>query len=654
MLVRQGLLAAIGVAALLPARALAEPDATTGTAEASVEVAATAGAGSSGAAAPERDRTASVIGPTTVVTMEIAERPYDGLQTLIDEEARAAMNKGDFRRAWYLFWRLLEIDPDDTRALRESARVAQALGSFEYSVKAFARVEQMTGGKPDPELHYLRGEALNALDRRAEAEREWDECARQLALAPLDRQGTLWLARIAALRHQLPESLKLYQSVLPEDRTTSDYADIRILEVEAYIMSKKWGDAERELRDLLTIQREHPRAQAILAWVLEARGTHVEAADLRAAFAGEWSEHPRKTVDYARALERIHDLPGALDRYREARALGVADLDGDIERVRNRLAPELGGGVQMRDDGSGTVTGWQAGANLPLAHRLRVALNAVQETSSGAALPTLSEDTTLAGSAWLLLSDRDGDRFGVAATARQSERFGAGAGASVAVQTSQDHSLQFQLRGDYGQSWRESATTVREGGVVDAASAVAYKSTAGGKLLFSLGVQGRRLALSPRPGEMEVHAAQVLGIGGADYVLSSSPTRAARGQILGDEMLAPRSLTSAVVLSYRHYELAGEDPFGERLTLVTRSSLDELSATVSRVLDRKGRLGGELRGGLGHDWARDGQRYRAGASLMLSLTGRSRFTFDYDLASESTTGLVGRRHAGQAVLHVDL
>jgi hypothetical protein len=39
---------------------------------------------------------------------------------------------------------------------------------------------------------------------------------------------------------------------------------------------------------------------------------------------------------------------------------------------------------------------------------------------------------------------------------------------------------------------------------------------------------------------------------------------------------------------------------------------------------------------------------------MLSLTRTSRLTLDYDLANETFTGLVGRRQAGMAVLHVDL
>jgi hypothetical protein len=46
--------------------------------------------------------------------------------------------------------------------------------------------------------------------------------------------------------------------------------------------------------------------------------------------------------------------------------------------------------------------------------------------------------------------------------------------------------------------------------------------------------------------------------------------------------------------------------------------------------------------------------WRAGASALISATSSSRLTFDYDVASESGTGLSGRRHAGSVVLHVDL
>jgi hypothetical protein len=601
-------------------------------------------------AAP-RDATVDPTPAATTVTVALVEPGYDAFTGLLDEEARLAMNAGDYRRAWYLFWRLLAIDPDDTRALRESARVAQALGAFTYSVDAFARVDFLSGGRADPELHYLRGEALAALGRRPEAEREWSIAVRELEAAPRDRRAILWLARIAALRGQLGQALALYEPLLPIDEQSAEYAEVRLYEVEARILSKRWRAAERALRAFLLQQPAHPRALGLLAWVLEARGHDDGALVLRAAFAEDWTEHPRKTVEYARALERVHRLSAALDRYREARALGVDDLDVDIARMRGRVAPELAAGASVRVDGSGTVAGWSAGANLPLGGRRRLVVSAVRETSTGGG--ALGDDTAGSAALWGLLTTPEGAGVGVGVTARQRDH-DRGLGASAIVTSSPERAFQLQLRGDYGLPWRESATTVREGGVFDAATIAGYGRIDGGRVLIGAGLLGRRLALAPRADEGTIHAVQMLGFAGVDLNLLSDPTRAARGEILGDELLSSRALATALVLSYRHYELSADDPFGERLDLVTRSSVDELSTAARAVLDPDGMVAGELRGGIGHDWIRGGVRLRAGASLLLSFTRGSRLTFDYDVGSESQTGLIGRRHAGTAVLHVDL
>jgi hypothetical protein len=119
-------------------------------------------------------------------------------------------------------------------------------------------------------------------------------------------------------------------------------------------------------------------------------------------------------------------------------------------------------------------------------------------------------------------------------------------------------------------------------------------------------------------------------------------------------MLAPRSLSEAIVVSYRHYEMTSDNPFPGRVVLVERSSIDELSGVARRVLDRKGMFGAEVRGGLGYDWVRYVEQWRAGASLLMAATATSRLTVDYDVASESGTGLSGRRHLGSVNLHVDL
>lgn len=586
-------------------------------------------------------------GTETTVTHD--EPVYDELQQLLDESGREAMNAGKYRRAWYFFWRLLEIDPEDTRALRESGRVAQALGRFSYAVDTFARVDLLRGAMPDPELHFLRGEALHALGRKAEAEAEWVEAELELAAAPpIDRRGTMWLARIAALRGDLTASLALYATVTRDDNAQD--AEVALSEVEAYILSHDWRGAEIRLRAFLKAQPDHARGLAMLAWVLDARGQVDEALVLRAVFADEWTEHPRKTLEYARALERVHAYGPALARYREARELGVDDVSADIARLEDQLSPELAAGASLRGDPSGSILGWMVGGTLPLGGQHRIAVTAVRESSSGGL--AMREATSTSVTAWGIWTARRGGGLAVGPTVSQGEHDTA-VGASAVGATSPERRVQLQVRADYGLPWRESSSTIREGGVVDVASAQLYATPWTRRLLVSASVQGRRLGLAAMAGD-DTHAYQLFGALGVDYLLTSDPGRVARGQVLDAEMLAPRSLVTSTVVSLRHYELDSDNPFGQRLVLVEHSRIDEVSATVRQVLDAKGILGGELRGGAGYDWTREVRLFRAGASVMLSPTRSSRLSFDYDVASETGTGLAGRRHAGSVVFHVDL
>jgi tetratricopeptide (TPR) repeat protein len=585
------------------------------------------------------------------VSVQIEEEPYDAMESLLDEAAREALAEGNYERAWHFFWRLLQIDPHDTKAMREAGRVAHALGKFEYAAKMLARVDELNLGKTDPELHYLRGEALLALGEKAQAEAEFDVMVQQIGTAPQDRRAVLWLARVAALRGDLDGALTMYMELVPMDRNSAEYAEVMLYIVEAHILSKDWATAERLLRAFRRDQPGHGRGREMMAWVLDARGKLDEELGLRAVLADEWGDHPRKTVEYARALERAYDFPAALDQYREARAIGVDGVSTDIDRLEYQLSPELAGGMTLRRDNSGSVVGWLAGATLPLGGRFRLAVSATQESSNDGI--TGMELTSRAASAWGIVTVDRGGTAAVGATVRQSE-LDDGVGASALMQTSPERRVQLQVRGDLNLPWRESSSTVREGGVVDAAGAQVFASAWDRRLLFTLGGQVRRLGLGERPGSLDVHARQLFGSAGVDYIVSRDPTRVARGEVLDGEMLSPARLSSAAVVSYRHYEMSSDDPFGMRLVLVERSSLDEVSGVIRHVLDRRGVLGAELRGGVGYDWLRDLRLWRGGASLLLSATASSRLTLDYDVASESGTGLVGRRHAGSVMLHVDL
>ncbi len=584
------------------------------------------------------------------VEVAFVEPRYTPLQALIDDEARAAMAVGRYARARSLFRRLLQLDPDDTRALREAGRVAQALGDYRAAVDAFARIAHLDPNRPDPERHFLRGEALLALGRRAEAEREWSASEAELGAVPVDRRTLMWRARIAALRGQPAQALGLYRAVRTTDRHDPAYLEIALLEIEAKILGGDWPQAMARLRALDREAPDQPRVRALLAWGHEVRGDDDAALALRAAVADEWPDHPRKTVEYARALERVHADRAALAEYREARALGVPDVDPAIARLRHRLDPEVAGGVSFGGDASGSIAGLRAGATVPIDGQLRVALAVARDTSSGGLAG--HEDHAATAALWALATSRRGAVYGLAITGR--DRTAArGLGASALVTTDPRRQVQLQLRADYGQAWRESSSTIREGGVIDGAIGSAYVSGWARRALFSASVQQRRLTLAPLPGMDEVAAMQVVGALGVDYTVTLDRAAVMRGEILDGEMLTPRGLASATVVSLRHYEMVSEAPFGARLVLVERSQTDEASAVVRRVVGG-GAVGVELRGGAGYDWRRGIGLYRLGASLMLSATAGSRVTADYDVGSESGTGLVGRRHAGSVVLHVDL
>lgn len=594
----------------------------------------------------------------TVSLSDPAAGSYNPLQTMLDEEAHLALASGDYSRAWQYFWRLVLIDPFDLRALRECGRLAHAMGRFKYAVETLGRVDAIDGDQPDPELHYLRGESLLALGRKPEAERELARAERELGPEPAERRAKLWLARIAALRGDSARALAIYQTLRDDTDPAAD-VEIQISMAEVHTLAKDWRRAERRLRSILAEHPDHGRVREILAWVLENRGELDEALTLRAGISASEGAKPATTVEYARALERAANYPEALGRYRAAERLGEPEVATDISRLERLLGPEISGGMTRRDDPSGAVDGWMVGASVPIAGSLRVAVTGARETTSGG-LPQLGERTATLGSVMALANGRRGGVIGVGATAYELDAESA-LGGSAVVRTQPGHHIQLHLRGDIEMPWRESASTIREGGTYSGVSAQVFAAPWTRALLFSGGLQTRQLALSERaasvvPGSAMdgARADQMLGFGGVDVVAWHRPERVARGELFDDDMLVPRTLSSSWVLSYRHYETSSDDPFGSRLVLIGRSSSDEVSSVVRHVLDRRGMVAAEARGGLGYDWRRDVRSWRTGASLLLSATAWSRLGFEYDFASESGTGLVGHRHAGSMVLHVDL
>ncbi len=597
---------------------------------------------------------AGLAGPASARTRN---KPYDGFQQLLDDEGRLALSSGDYARAEFMFARLIELDSEDCAALREGGRSALALGHVDWAEHWLARADALQGAEPDPELHFLRGETLSALGRHRDAARLRARAEQEILAAQPSLMTDLWLARIYAQRHDMARAEAVYRTRLPSDTRTAQYADIMLSIVEAHILAADWTGAEELVRELLARQPGHVRARDVLAWVLEARGKLDEELRLRGTLVVETRDAPSgdRTLGYARALERAHDDFAALDHYLGAKSLGQP-VATDLVRLKSRLALELAGVVGVHEDPSGSARAFNVGATMPLGPRERLVISASHEIAAGNRLSTgtTSEVSTSSVNATAVVTSRDGlaSALGVSFHERGLDA-ARGPGALLALRTAPGRRLQLMAGTELGMPWRESASTIREGGMVHAAHVELHGAAIKDQLIFSLGGLARQFTLV----DSEDTPVQLFASAGVDWVVSPRARRTLRGEIFDDSMLWPTSFASALVLSYRHYELSSDDPFGARMILVERSRSEEVSALLRHVPgsgDQPGAVGLELRGGIGFDSARDIALWRAGAGLLLSTSPRSRFSASYDFAEESGNGLTGQRHSGWVTLHVDL
>src|SRR5262245_64394902 len=88
------------------------------------------------------------------------------------QDANEDLLKGKIGKARRELEQVLEVMPRDAPAQRDAARAASAAGQFDYAVAALERAHHFDHHTRDPEIHYLRGEALYVLGRNDEAKRE--------------------------------------------------------------------------------------------------------------------------------------------------------------------------------------------------------------------------------------------------------------------------------------------------------------------------------------------------------------------------------------------------------------------------------------------------------------------------------------------------
>jgi tetratricopeptide (TPR) repeat protein len=582
------------------------------------------------------------------------------------KEANATLLHGEFDRARREFEEILKLSPHDASAQRDAARAAQAAGEFEYAAEALERAHHFEQHKADPELHYLRGEALFVLERTEEARREHRIAELEIGKDPTDRMQKLWLARIYARRGYYVLADRLYETMWPPAPKFD--TEVGLNQADAHLMNKDWPGAVAVLRRYVERDPKNLRAREMLAWALEASGDLDGELEVRQGLAAD-APTAVNHRDYGRALERAANYQAARDQYDDALRAGGNDPDGSLtvsaERMRYRTTPEVGGGFSGRSDPQASSLRAAVGAALPFGRRHSVSLLGWRDDSRGGFPQASGSVTGLAAS--LLLAARWGGSLVAGGDVRYSsaslgengvvfsdpQSFKAGAQAEV------DGPLfsfaQVNVHGDLNEQWAEAPVTIQEGGVTTGVTGHLFLFPPDRRFLIDMGTQIRQLGLAPREGNQSPIARQTLLFAGGDVILWSNPGRILRGEVLDERMSRRLYLNDAGILSYRHYQLFtdAQQGFTSRISLAPRAAIDNGSMVIRKVF-AGGRAGVDLRGGLGYDSDRLRVLSQAGASLLIAPSWSSRIALSYDMARETATGLSGTLHTGWVTYHADL
>ena len=430
----------------------------------------------------------------------------------------------------------------------------------------------------------------------------------------------------------------------------------------ALIQSRSFEQAAAMLRQVLSTDPANRRAKEMLAFALESRGDLEGERQVRSTLAARFPDDPRIQTDYGRVLERSGEEDGALRAYRRAREANARspapDLDAAIERMRGRTALEVGVPLTLMSDPDATASWVQAGAAVPIGSRYHVALSGSRYAADGRTIPGRTTAGALglsfvlrraAGAYWMagprlhLVSPRGGAKRDL------------GVGGAIAGRATFIRSLEGEWRAEVEAPWDESAITVLRGGRTTAVDGRLYSHWFDQRLLLQVGARRRRLSiLDADPGSTRRHAVwQSLRVAGADVVVWRKPAAAVEGEILDERMTSPTTMSSAVTVAYRHYDVSTQTTpeFVSIIGLVPRGSVDEGSVATTLASSRAGVT---LNAGLARDSARRARLWRAGGTLTWAPKPTSRIALGYEEATEVASGLVGRRREGRVSVHVDL
>jgi len=591
------------------------------------------------------------------------------------KEAAETLARGDMEQARRAFEQILRTLPYDASAERDAARAAEAAGKFEYAAEALEKAHHFSAHERDPELHYLRGEALYTLGRDEEAYREHKIAELEIGPEPQDRLQKLWLARIYARRGYVVLADRLYETMLPPPPQFD--SEVALNQADAHLMNKDWKGGVLVLRRYLALDPKNVRGREMLAWALEADGDLEGELAVRRELV---QDHPTAAneYDYGRALERATAYRDASKQY----AAALHDGDGadntlrtSYDRMHYRVTPELAGGGSFRSDPQAWAWRVQAGAAQPFGSHHQAGLlvwhdastdwhanqvvgqNVLRETGSITGLGLYAMLGRRSGSSFLLGGD---GRFSTTTgqDAAGAQLYGPARQFAFGAQGEAEMPLwsiaRVNLHLDLNEEWNDAPVTIHEGGTMTGATGHLYLFPESRVVLIDSGVQARRLGLRPlEPGDPTPIAQQLMAWAGIDFNLWADSTRLVRGEVLDERMVRARPINDAGILAYRHYENWANVPPDFRIALYSRDSIDN-GTFILRKAFFSGRAGVDAHGGVGYDNIQNQVLAQAGGALVAATSWSTRLTVSYDYIHQSTVGLPGTLQIGWVAFHADL
>lgn len=570
----------------------------------------------------------------------------DDYLKLIDHEAQTAMAEGNMIEARRLFGRLVELNPNDARALREFGRTSAAVGKLRSAVDALGKCNELREGAPDPELHFIRGESLMALNEESEGLAELTKAEEELQLAPMTDQTRLWQARIHALRKEIDQAEAIYVALRGTDPYSQSFKEVSLLLAEAYVMASKLDEA----KDLLVAYSElhdSPRARELLAWVLELRGDTGAETRVRARLSDRWDgAQAPAMVGYARSLERSENYQEALSSYKSANDRGNVQVRKDIARIENRISPEVMALGEVRNDPTGTTSSIAAGGVMYVAERVRLSAVGAHDFVSK------TDETLERGTLSAMFGFGHFNEVGVSAVGWRNPEGESHAGAAAVLHSNPARTFRTYVMAAYNEPWTESTATLRHGASASTLELQLYANVFTPRLVATSSLRARDLNLPQMSFQQQRSATEVFGSLGLDWIAMIGANRL-RGHSMDNSLLRAASHNQVLVVSYRHNEVTTDGTLGTRIGLVQRSTVDEVSATARTIVDPYGVLGLGATGGLGYDSQRKARLWRAGGEVLVSISDAAHFSLSSELARESTTLFTGRRFVTQIGLHAD-